>query len=110
MDNRFLRQSTELFDGTYCTWFTKCKQRQESFVIGWMVFRDASGINRFLCWVYHFLSVYTGIIADVALTLKSHEKPKVGCGTLMIGEVPFIVALVFTKENRLRHVSYIQYS
>jgi len=49
------------------------------------VFRDASGINRPLCWVYHFLSVYTGIIADVALTLKSHEKPKVGCGTLMIG-------------------------
>lgn len=75
-----------------------------------MVFRDASGINRPLCWVYHFLSVYTGIIADVALPLKSHEKPKVGCGTLMIGEVSFIVALVFTKESRLRHVSYIQYS
>lgn len=69
------------------------------------MFRDASGINRPLCWVYHFLSVYTGVIADVALTLKSHEKPKVDCGTLMI-EVSFIVALVFTKENRLRHVSY----
>ena len=74
------------------------------------MFRDASGINRPLCWVYHFLSVDTGVIADVASTLKSHEKPKVGCGTLMIGEVSFIVALVFTKENRLRHVSYVQYS